>query len=81
MFAGVTGYIPIFPHTEKGGEMKLLRSFLLSLFGLCVSLTTTIFVMIYGWGLSPKSWWWIIGMYSIGTMVALLIVETANQKD
>lgn len=26
----------------------------------CVSLN--ILVMMYGWGLQPKSWWWIIGV-------------------
>lgn len=61
--------------------MKALRSFVLALFGVIASLITTICVMIYGWGLSPKSWWWIIGMYLIGTITALTIIELAKQKD
>ena len=70
------------PYRVQGEEMiKLLRSFVLGLFGIIVSVATTVCVMIYGWGLSPKSWWWIIGMYLIGIIVALTIIELAKQKD
>ena len=36
-----------------------------------MGLMTGILVMIYGWGLEPKSWWWIIG----GGIVIKLIIE------
>ena len=61
--------------------MKALKSFVISLFAICISLSISITVMIYGWGLSPKSWWWIIGMYLIGHIVALMLIELAKQKD
>jgi len=41
----------------------------LALFTLCMVIN--ILVMINGWGLEPKSWWWIIG----GTYFARTVVE------
>jgi len=32
-----------------------------SLFLFCSSVGISILVMMYGWGLQPVSWWWIIG--------------------
>jgi hypothetical protein len=42
--------------------MNGLQRFLLYIFGLTTSVVTTILVMKNGWGLEPKSWWWIIGV-------------------
>lgn len=39
-------------------------------FGVCLSILVSILVMIKGWGLEPKSWWWIIGVYIVGNIVA-----------
>jgi hypothetical protein len=30
-------------------------------FLICCSVALQILVLIHGWGLEPKSWWWIIG--------------------
>lgn len=54
--------------------MDVLRQFIVMMFGICLSITVTVGVMVYGWGLEPKSWWWIIGMYFIGQMIAQSIV-------
>jgi hypothetical protein len=31
------------------------------MFLLCVMVGLSVLVMMYGWGLKPQSWWWIIG--------------------
>jgi hypothetical protein len=36
----------------------------------------SVLVMIHGWGLEPKSWWWILG---VGVCVTLL-VRAAGEK-
>ncbi len=43
-----------------------------------VAFVIAMLVMIYGWGLTPVSWWWIIG----GTLVAAVfqVVGTALGK-
>jgi hypothetical protein len=43
--------------------------------GVGLSILLTILVMIYGWGLTPKSWWWIIGIGFFGQVFAQTIVR------
>ncbi|MCP4607726.1 MAG: hypothetical protein GY845_03275 [Planctomycetes bacterium] len=43
------------------------------LFVITVTIGMSILVMIYGWGLEPKSWWWIIGVGIFGQMFMKLI--------
>lgn len=54
------------------------RKFFVALFALCVSVVTTVLVMIKGWGLEPRSWFWIIGVYLIGQIFAQLIIRIAS---
>jgi len=61
--------------------MEALKSLIVSVFGICISMVTSIAVFVYGWGLSPKSWWWIIGMNLIGNISAILIIQIAKIKD
>lgn len=61
--------------------MKELKDFMLSVFGICISVSTMVLVMIYGWGLQPKSWFWIIGAYFIGNILAVLIHLIAKESD
>ena len=46
-----------------------------SIFGFILSLIISIAVMIYGWGLEPKSWAWII----LGGIVIRIIIETMTE--
>ena len=64
----------------KEGVVDEMRKVLLNIFGLSISVLTLIGVMIYGWGLEPKSWWWIIGMYLIGNISSVVIYLVANKK-
>lgn len=51
--------------------MEGFRTLTIVLFGFIISMAIGIFVMIHGWGIEPKSWWWIIG----GGILARFIVE------
>jgi len=61
--------------------MDGLRKFLLACFGITVSLATMVLVMIKGWGVAPQNWWWIIGVYLIGNVVAQVIAQVATSDD
>ena len=39
-----------------------MTAFLAYAFYIASSLALIVLTMIYGWGLEPKSWWWIIGV-------------------
>lgn len=64
--------------------MEALRTFIIVLFGTIIGLSLTILAMIYGWGLEPKSWWWIIG---VGICIRLLaetmlkVTQIGNKKE
>lgn len=61
--------------------MKILRQFLLILFAFAVAIATSVLTMIYGWGLQPKSWPWIICFSLLGHILAQLIILVAKSKD
>ena len=58
--------------------MNEVRKFVVLLFGIAIGLLTTIAVMIKGWGLEPKSWKWIIGIYLLGHFVSLIMMAIAK---
>ena len=55
--------------------MNALRKFLVTVFGLSLAVLLSILVLIYGWGLEPKSWWWIIGVGVFGQIMAQVIAR------
>ena len=59
--------------------MKNLQSFLIILFGLIIAVSASILTMIYGWGLTPKSWWWIIGMGIFGPLFGMTIMKIGEK--
>ncbi len=62
---------------EIGGNMKEL---MLSLGGIVVGMLTSILVMIHGWGLEPKSWFWIIGFSLIGNIFAVMFFYASKKE-
>lgn len=58
-----------------------LRQIVVILFGISVGILTSIGVMIYGWGLEPKSWWWIIGVYMIGHVMGQILVMLGKDDE
>ena len=61
--------------------LNLLKNLALSGCGILVSMTTSILVMINGWGLEPKSWTWIIGVYLVGSLFSSFLVALTMAKD
>lgn len=58
-----------------------MNKFLALLFLLTLSVLGYIAVMIYGWGLEPVSWFWIIGVgVFFNTFVALVIGKVIEGK-
>lgn len=49
-----------------------MTKFLLSLIGFALALGMGILVSIYGWGLTPHSWGWIIGGGTAGALIGAL---------
>ncbi len=60
--------------------MEDLRRLVIAVFAVSISMTISILVMIYGWGLTVKSWWWVIGMYFIGHISAFSLAKLAENK-
>ncbi len=52
-----------------------IRKLLIAILGLAISVTITVLVMIKGWGLEPKSWFWIIGVSLVGQIGVQMIVQ------
>ena len=55
---------------------------IVSLFGFILVFLVSIAVMIYGWGLEPQSWWWIIGggIFLKGIIVSMEQVAKCEAK-
>ncbi len=54
--------------------MEKLRNFLIVCFGIVIGIGVQILVMINGWGLEPKSYWWIIGISLFGSIFSQMII-------
>ena len=65
----------------EGVNMKLIRQLVIGVFGLCLAVTVSILTAIKGWGLEPKSWFWIIGVSFVGHTISQIIFEIAKSKD
>jgi len=48
--------------TSEGKKPMTLEKFIAIVFMLALSVGSTVAVNVYGWGLQPKSWLWIIGV-------------------
>lgn len=60
--------------------MDAFRRLLVTLLGLAVAIGGTILVMIHGWGVQPKSWWWIIGGGIGLQLVVQIIIVIGSEK-
>ena len=58
--------------------MDDLRRFVVLMAGLVVGVVTTVLVMIYGWGLEPQSYFWIIGVYLFGHLFSYFLYSLAK---
>ena len=62
-------------------QKEALRRVVIAIVAVAMSIFVTVLVMVYGWGLQPKSWWWIIGAYAIGRMIAEMMMDLAKGND
>lgn len=60
--------------------MEKVKNCLLIIFALGVAIGTNIGVGIYGWGLQPVSWFWVIGMSLIGGILVQVLIRIATGK-
>jgi len=60
--------------------MDDLRKLVTVLTGFVIAIVVSVLVMINGWGLEPKSWWWIIGVNFIGLAFAQLLINLGASK-
>lgn len=56
-----------------------LQKFLALLFVVCVNVLLQIGVMIYGWGVHPQSWKWIIGVGLFGIAFTRLVGDVITK--
>ena len=45
-----------------------------------IGLALSICAMIHGWGLEPKSWWWILGV-GVGLRFITMVMQDLVKKD
>ena len=57
-----------------------MQKAIIIVFGTALGILLTIAVLMYGWGLEPKSWWWIIGG-GVGIRSLLLVMEAIAKAD
>lgn len=57
-----------------------LTKFLALLFTTALLVGNGVLVMVYGWGLKPQSWWWIVGG-GVVAQTALRVIATKIEKD
>lgn len=55
--------------------MNALRKFLTMVFGVLIAVACQIGAMIYGWGVHPQSWFWIIGIGMFGAIIGHAIAQ------
>ncbi len=56
----------------------VMRRLLLTIFAIAFLMTMQVLVCIHGWGLVPKSWFWILGVSLISQVVGQLFVMLAK---
>ncbi len=65
---------------EKEMNKNPLSKILAYLFLLTCAVTLSILIMIHGWGLTPKSWWWIIGGGVVGHSVIQGLLQLVKRE-
>jgi hypothetical protein len=59
-------------------KVNELRKFLIMIFGYLILLGMGVAINVYGWGLSPKSWGWILGGGTFGIFFGQLILTLSK---
>jgi hypothetical protein len=64
----------------RGDEMtqQALRIVVLLIFAVLVSLATTVIILVKGFGLPVKNWWWFVCAGFVGHIIILIIQGVAQ---
>ena len=57
-----------------------MSKLLMNLFALVVIVGMQILVLMLGWGLEPKNWWWIIGVGVFANLIIHMSLAMANKE-
>lgn len=63
--------------------MDVFKSAVIGIFALLISFLSSILSMLYGWGIEPKSWGWILSMYAVmigSSLIARIVVRGDKDK-
>ncbi len=58
-----------------------MAKFLAVIFMILIGLSMQVGVMMLGWGVQPKSWWWIVGIGFFGQITAQIITKKLLKED
>jgi hypothetical protein len=58
-----------------------VAKFLAVLFLLTLTVGMSCLAMIYGWGLQPRSWWWIIGVGIVLNLVIRMVSDAVLKEN
>ena len=59
----------------------MMQKILSYMFLTCIVVGLQILVMIFGWGLHPKSWWWVIGVGIFGSTAVRALIDAVMKED
>lgn len=59
--------------------MEAFKSLVIAIFAIGLTFVISTFGMIYGWGLEPKSWGWVVGSY-IGILITTVLAQITTNK-
>jgi uncharacterized membrane protein YjjB (DUF3815 family) len=59
----------------------MLSKFLALLFVILIAVGMQILTYIYGWGMQPRSWVWIIGVGVFGHMFSMMIAQKLVKEE
>lgn len=78
-------YLPGGNHVEREIMTHDKVNALCQLISMCVFLALgalfSALTMIYGWGIHPRSWWWIIGVGFFGQAAIQVVVSSIKNSD
>ena len=57
-----------------------MRELVILILSTLIFIILTIGVMIFGWGLEPRSWWWIIGGGVFGKLLICILEQIGKES-
>lgn len=58
-----------------------MTKLMLGLMTLVILILIHLGIMIFGWGLEVKSWFWVVGMYFISWIISTISVELIKKNE